>query len=135
MPPDQAHAFQVYWTGSVLLAAATFGAGWAVRHRRIPRWLTSLGTISFSLYLLHPVLLMLSDQFLGTPDHDDMLRLVVFVLVLVAVSGLTYRYVEVPFQRLGRRLARRMAERQVRPACPVAEPVGAQALAPGAVPP
>ena len=34
MPPDQAHAFQVYWTGSVLLAAATFAGGWAVRHRR-----------------------------------------------------------------------------------------------------
>ncbi len=130
MAPDQAHAFQVYWTGSVLLAAATFGAGWAVRHRRLPRWLTALGTISFSLYLLHPVLLMLSDQFLGTPDHDDVLRLITFVLVLILVSALTYRYVEMPFQRLGRRLSHRRAT----PPVLVAEPVAA-ALAPGAAPP
>jgi peptidoglycan/LPS O-acetylase OafA/YrhL len=107
MSPAQADAFQVYWVGSVLLATLTFAVGWALRGRRIPRWLTALGTISFSIYLLHPVLLMLNDQILGTPDHDDAVRLVVFVLVLIAVSGLTYRYVEVPFQRLGRRLNHR----------------------------
>ena len=118
MSPAQADAFQVYWVGSVLLAALTFAGGWALRGRRIPSWLTALGTISFSLYLLHPVLLMLNDQLLGTPDHDDGVRLGVFVLVLIGVSGLTYRYVEVPFQRLGRRLNRR-------PAVPVVPPVPA----------
>jgi peptidoglycan/LPS O-acetylase OafA/YrhL len=107
MSPAQADAFQVYWGGSVALAALTFAGGRALRHRRIPRWLTGLGRISFSLYLLHPVLLMLSDQFLGPPGHDDGVRLGLFVLVLVGVSTVTYRYVEVPFQRLGRRLARR----------------------------
>lgn len=106
MTPAQADAFQVYWTGSVLLAVATFAAAWRLRHRRVPSWLTALGTISFSLYLLHPVLLMLSDQLLGTPDHDDVPRLVGFVVVLVVVSALTYRYVEAPCQRLGRRLGR-----------------------------
>jgi peptidoglycan/LPS O-acetylase OafA/YrhL len=106
MSPAQADAFQVYWVGSVLLAALTFAGGWALRGRRIPSWLTALGTISFSLYLLHPVLLMLNDQLLGTPDHDDGVRLGLFVLVLIGISGLTYRYVEVPFQRLGRRLNR-----------------------------
>jgi peptidoglycan/LPS O-acetylase OafA/YrhL len=107
MPPAQADAFGVYWTGSLLLAALTFAAAWGLRHRRIPRWLTGLGAISFSLYLLHPVLLMLSDQFGGTPDHDDAFRLTIFVVVLVMVSALTYRYVEVPFQRLGRRIGHR----------------------------
>jgi peptidoglycan/LPS O-acetylase OafA/YrhL len=109
MWPWQAKAFQVYWVGSVLLAALTFAAGWALRHRRIPRRLTALGTVSFSVYLLHPVLLMVNDQFLGRPDHDDALRVVLFVPVLVAVSFLSYRYVELPFQRLGRRLNRRPA--------------------------
>jgi peptidoglycan/LPS O-acetylase OafA/YrhL len=104
MSPAQAETFGVYWTGSVLLAAVTFAAAWALRHRRIPRWLTGLGTISFSLYLLHPVLLMLSDQFGGTPEHDDPLRLTAFTAALIVISTLTYRYVEVPFQRLGRRL-------------------------------
>jgi peptidoglycan/LPS O-acetylase OafA/YrhL len=105
MTPAQADAFQVYWAGSVLLAALTFAAGWLLlRHRRIPRWLTGLGTISFSLYVLHPVLLMLADQFGVVPDGDDVIALVVFVAVLIGVSTLTYRYVERPFQRLGRRL-------------------------------
>jgi peptidoglycan/LPS O-acetylase OafA/YrhL len=109
MSGAQASAFRFYWAGSVLLAAATFVAAWALRHRRIPRWLTGLGAISFSLYLLHPVLLMLSDQLLGTSGHDDAGRLAMFVLVLVVVSGLTHRYVELPFQRLGRRVDRRPA--------------------------
>jgi peptidoglycan/LPS O-acetylase OafA/YrhL len=121
MWPWQAKEFQVYWVGSVLLAALTFAVGWALRHRRIPRWLTTLGTVSFSLYLLHPVLLMINDQVLGRPDHDDAFRVVVFVPVLVAVSFLSYRYVELPFQRLGRRLNRRpgpIAPRPVVPAVP-----------------
>jgi len=105
----------------VLLAALTFAVGWALRNRRIPGWLTALGTVSFSLYLLHPVLLMINDQVLGRPDHDDAFRVVVFVPVLVAVSFLSYRYVELPFQRLGRRLNRRpgpIAPRPVVPAVP-----------------
>ncbi|MGH3379630.1 MAG: acyltransferase family protein [Actinoallomurus sp.] len=118
MWPWQAKEFQVYWTGSVLLAALTFAVGWALRRRHIPRWLTTLGTISFSLYLLHPVLLMVNDQLLGRPDHDDALRVVLFLPVLVAVSLLTYRYVELPFQRLGRRLNRRTDARPARPAVP-----------------
>ncbi|MCO5972655.1 acyltransferase family protein [Actinoallomurus soli] len=127
MAPAQVDAFAVYWSGSLILAALTFAGGWALRRHRIPRWLTGLGAISFSLYLLHPVLLMLSDQFGGTPDHDDALRLTVFVAVLIAVSALTYRYVESPFQRLGRRIGRSTATAARRPAVgdaagPVAAP-------------
>jgi len=107
MSAAQAADFQLYWTGSVLLAAATFAAGWALRRHRIPRWATRLGAISFSVYLLHPVLLMLSDQLGGTPDDDSPLRLAIFVVVLLAVSTLTHRYIELPFQRLGRTLAGR----------------------------
>jgi peptidoglycan/LPS O-acetylase OafA/YrhL len=118
MWPWQAKAFQVYWVGSVLLAALTFAVGWALRGCRIPSWLTTLGTISFSLYLLHPVLLMVNDEFLGRPDHDDALRVVVFVPILVAVSLLTYRYVELPFQRLGRRLNHRPAPPEPQLAAP-----------------
>lgn len=123
MWPWQAKEFQVYWVGSVLLATLTFAVGWALRGRRIPSWLTTLGTISFSLYMLHPVLLMLNDQFFGRPDQDDVVRLAVFVPVLVAVSLLTYRYVELPFQRLGRRLNRRAAPPEPQlatPSCPAA---------------
>ncbi|MFB9839760.1 acyltransferase family protein, partial [Actinoallomurus acaciae] len=106
----QADAFGTYWTWSILLAAVTFAAAWTLRHRRVPGGLAGLGKISFSLYLLHPVLLMISDQLGCTPDHDDVPRLLVFVLVLIGAGTLTYRYVEAPCQRLGRRLTRRPRE-------------------------
>jgi peptidoglycan/LPS O-acetylase OafA/YrhL len=118
MSKAQADAFRTYWTGSLALAAVTFAAAWALRHRRIPAVLAGLGKISFSLYLLHPVLLMISDQLGGTPEHDDVLRQLVFVVVLIGASTLTYRYVEAPCQRLGRRLTRR--SRDARPDSPAA---------------
>ncbi|MGH3387471.1 MAG: acyltransferase family protein, partial [Actinomadura sp.] len=108
-PAAAARAFQVYWTGTVVLTAVTFGALMALRHRRMPRWLTGLGVISYSVYLLHPVLLMLSDQFFGTPDYDRPFGLLIFVAVLLAVSWATQRFVEAPMQRLGRRLADRVS--------------------------
>jgi peptidoglycan/LPS O-acetylase OafA/YrhL len=107
MAAAQAQGFGLYWSGSIVLAAMTFAVGWALRHRAIPGWLTGLGTMSFSIYLLHSVLLMLFDQFFGMPDHDDPLRLLLFVLVLLAVSWAAHRFIEAPAQRLGRRLVRR----------------------------
>jgi peptidoglycan/LPS O-acetylase OafA/YrhL len=109
LPRAAAHEFAVYWTGSVLLAGLTFGVLMALRYRRMPRWLTGLGVISYSVYLLHPVLLMLSDEVFGTPDHDRPLGLLIFVAVLLMVSWTTHRFIETPMQSLGRRLARRVS--------------------------
>ncbi|GAB2482442.1 acyltransferase family protein [Streptosporangium sandarakinum] len=83
------------WAPALLLAAAFFAAGFALRRRSFPRWLTHLGVISFSLYLLHPLLLRVVPN------------LPLFFLVLVPLAYLTHRLVEAPAQRLGRRLARR----------------------------
>ncbi|MBP2707838.1 acyltransferase [Microbispora sp. RL4-1S] len=80
------------WAPAILLAAAVFGVAYALRRRRFPRWLTELGVISFSLYLLHPLLLRLAPN------------LPVFFLVLVPLAYLTHRLIEAPAQRLGRRL-------------------------------
>ncbi|MEU6035810.1 acyltransferase [Actinomadura sp. NPDC047616] len=107
VPEEQVAGFRVYWTGSVLLAAGSFAGAWLLRERRFPRWWTGLGTISFSVYLVHHVLLMLSDRFLGTSGRDEVHRLVVFVVVLLAVSRVTYRWIEAPAQRFGRALGAR----------------------------
>ncbi|SNR24914.1 acyltransferase family protein [Actinomadura mexicana] len=97
---------QLVWCGAVLAAAATFAAGWRLRHRRFPAWTTGLGTISFSVYLLHPLLLMAAAQFLGVSGREDAVGLAFFLLVLIAASWASQRWIEAPAQRLGRRLTR-----------------------------
>jgi len=113
---------EMAWSSSVILAAATFAAGWLLRRRRFPRWATGLGTVSFSIYLLHPLLLMVSTQFLGVTRHENVIGAVVFFAVLIATSWASQRWIEAPAQRLGRRLARRPV--------PVDEPRPAPALTP-----
>lgn len=85
-------AEEAAWTSAVLLAAAVFALVFALRRRRFPGWLAHLGVISFSLYLLHPLLLRIVPN------------LAVFFLALAALCLVTYRLVEAPGQRLGRRL-------------------------------
>ncbi|GAA3413547.1 acyltransferase family protein [Streptosporangium vulgare] len=85
------------WAPALLLAAGFFAAGFALRRRSFPRWLAHLGVISFSLYLLHPLLLRISPN------------LPLFFLALIPLCYLTHRLLEAPAQRLGRRLARSSA--------------------------
>ncbi|MFE2419866.1 acyltransferase family protein [Streptomyces hokutonensis] len=96
------------WVVAFLLAVLTFGSGLALRRRRVPRWLTWLGTISYSVYLVHPVLLAVTDGTIGRLRQDSPVAELAFVAVLLPLCALTYRYVEVPSRRWGRRLARRV---------------------------
>jgi peptidoglycan/LPS O-acetylase OafA/YrhL len=107
------HQWQVQWATSILLAAATFGLGMAARNRKVPRVAAWLGVISFSVYLLHPLVF---DAYRDVPalhrlDHStEPVQAGVFValaVVIIAVSALTYYAIEKPMQRLGHRLARR----------------------------
>ncbi|GII52564.1 hypothetical protein Pth03_09530 [Planotetraspora thailandica] len=82
------------WAPAMLLAVVFFAGVFALRHRTFPRWPARLGVISFSLYLLHPLLLQVVPN------------LPVFFLVLVPLGYLTHRLIEAPAQRLGRRLTR-----------------------------
>ena len=101
--------WQVQWATSVLLAGATFGVGLAVRRMRIPRWCAWLGVISYSVYLLHPLVF---DAYRSIPvlhrKHtmpDQFLFFVGLLAVIIGLSALTYYLVEKPMQRLGRRVA------------------------------
>ncbi|MFE6618957.1 acyltransferase family protein [Streptomyces sp. NPDC057740] len=105
---DGDHFTRRGWIVAFLSAALTFGAGLAARHRRIPRLLSGLGTISYSVYLTHPLLLAVIDSTAGRRRQDDPVLEVAFFVVLLPMCVLTHRYVEVPGQALGRRLARRV---------------------------
>ncbi|WP_051744637.1 acyltransferase family protein [Streptomyces yerevanensis] len=96
------------WIVAFLLAVLTFGIGLALRRRRIPRRLTWLGTISYSVYLVHPVLLAVSDGTIGRWRRDSLVLEVTFFAVLLPLCALTHRYIEAPGQAWGRRLARRV---------------------------
>ncbi|MEV5488752.1 hypothetical protein AB0L47_12230 [Streptomyces bobili] len=90
-----------------LMAVGTFGAGLAFRRRRVPRLLVGLGTISYSVYMVHPVLLAVSDATIGRRPHGSLVLEGAFYALLLPLSWLTHRHVEKPGQRWGRNLARR----------------------------
>jgi peptidoglycan/LPS O-acetylase OafA/YrhL len=109
------------WISAIVLAAISFALAMALRRRRLPRWLTGLGLISYSVYLLHPVLLMVTDVTIGRWRQDNLAVELGFLAVLLLLSWAAQRYVEAPGQRWGRHLARRT--HQV--AC-MTDPVGAR---------
>jgi peptidoglycan/LPS O-acetylase OafA/YrhL len=103
------HHWQVQWATSVLLAGATFGVGLVIRRVRIPRWCAWLGMISYSVYLLHPIVF---NAYRSVPvlhrRHtmpDQVLFFAGLLAVIIGLSALTYYLVEKPMQRLGRRVA------------------------------
>ncbi|MEV1249618.1 acyltransferase [Nonomuraea sp. NPDC049750] len=101
------------WITTIALAAATFAGGMTLRGRRVPRVLTWLGLISYSLYLVHHPLLKFFVEVSGDLRRSPLplqigMATLAMVLVLLA-SALAYRFVEKPMQSLGRRVSRRAA--------------------------
>lgn len=84
------------WLG----AYAIFGAGVALRRRPVPGVLRRLGTISYSVYLVQ-ALVLIAVPALPSP----LLSAAVWTVLVIGVSETTYRLVEQPAVRLGRRLA------------------------------
>jgi len=98
------------WFSALFLAGLTFGAGLALRHVRWPRALTWLGLVSYSVYLLHPLVIEVYHHFRWTRLHHPFpLQVLLFagvLAVVIALSSLTYLFVERPMQNVGRRLGR-----------------------------
>ena len=111
--------WQWQWMTSLVGAALTFGVGLLLRERRVPRILAWLGMISYSVYLLHPLIL---DAFRDVPTlHHASRGLVVqlplaagLIAVVIATSAATYYLVEKPMQRLGHKVAKRWDRPQTR---------------------
>jgi peptidoglycan/LPS O-acetylase OafA/YrhL len=114
-PQHQRALQQREWVLSVALAGLTFAIGMALRNRPVPSILAWLGLVSYSVYLLHPLLI---DVYGSIPfaqaNHPAALQVAmasVFLAVLLACCALTYYLIEAPMQRLGRRVAARLDAR------------------------
>ncbi len=108
---DALGAFVYDWlvaAGAALIVAATL-AGESISRALVHPVLTFLGDISYSLYLLHTVVLLTAVHLAG--------RAIPWPVTVVAALGLTipaaylsYRFIEVPTIRLGRKLAERIRD-------------------------
>jgi peptidoglycan/LPS O-acetylase OafA/YrhL len=96
---------------TLVVFAGAFALARALRHRSMPRWLAWLGTISYSLYLVHfvliqvlaPVLTYLGRRLYGPAELPAVAG---YLALLIGLSWLTHRYIEVPGQRLAARRPR-----------------------------
>jgi len=109
------------WVSSVALAGVTFAAGLAVQNLRVPPVLAWLGLVSYSVYLMLPLMLDLYDDIPFAPSYHHLAWLqagatAVFLAALLACAALTHYLVESPMQRLGRRAATRLEARFGAPA-------------------
>ena len=107
-----AHAELIFsrkWISALGLAGLTFAAGLTLRHVRWPRALTWLGLISYSVYLLHPLVIEAYHHFYPSRQHHFYLQVLIaagLLVIVIALSSVTYLCIERPMQNAGRRVGR-----------------------------
>jgi peptidoglycan/LPS O-acetylase OafA/YrhL len=69
-----------------------------------------LGAVSYSLYLLHPSMLMLSQWLLGGTGASALIIASLATVLTMGTAHLCFRYIESPFIQLGKRLNNRKAK-------------------------
>jgi peptidoglycan/LPS O-acetylase OafA/YrhL len=69
-----------------------------------------LGAVSYSLYLLHPSMGMLSEYLLHGTDAPGLVVALVATALTLAAAHLCFRFIEHPFIQLGKRLNNRNAK-------------------------
>ncbi|MFC4071481.1 acyltransferase family protein [Actinoplanes subglobosus] len=85
---------------TLLVFGGSFAAGMLLRHRHTPSWLARIGVLSYSVYLIHYVLIELCRPLLSSSVPGP-LRAAGYLAAVFGISWLTHRYIEVPGQRLG----------------------------------
>ncbi|GIE31497.1 hypothetical protein Ait01nite_045420 [Actinoplanes italicus] len=96
----------VRWVSVTTAVTITFVLGFALRERRMPAVLTWLGAVSFSIYLLHVVVLGLLKQVVPVEKAGPILFGLLFAGGTLLAAGFVHRFVEQPGQALGRALQR-----------------------------
>jgi peptidoglycan/LPS O-acetylase OafA/YrhL len=133
--PGDYTQWRVEWITSLVAAFGTFAIGMALRHKRVPGWLAWLGLVSYSVYLLHPIILNAYrsvDAFHQPHPFPIQVLLAAGILVVVlGCSAATYYFIESPMQKLGHRLSRYLQARfgpdTIPPPVPDPQPVPAEA--------
>jgi peptidoglycan/LPS O-acetylase OafA/YrhL len=112
VPEPTTGATPRWWTEAVtfLSAYALFGALFLLRRFSYPRFVVYLGTISYSVYLVHALVLMLPR-----PALDPVPRFAVMLAGTLALAAVTYHGIEKPGQNIGRRVISRYRARAGRP--------------------
>jgi peptidoglycan/LPS O-acetylase OafA/YrhL len=107
--------FDLQWISCLVLAGGTFAVGMALRHRTVPRVLAWLGLVSYSVYILHPIVLNAYRSFhVFRRPHPFPIQVGLAAGILAVVlcfSALTYYFIESPMQRVGHRFARLLQNR------------------------
>jgi peptidoglycan/LPS O-acetylase OafA/YrhL len=97
------------WLTSVAAAGLTFAIGLACRDKKVPAVFAWLGLVSFSVYLLHPLMVEVFRRLPITqgphPLPEQFLMVGVFLAILLMLCWLSHRFVESTMQRQGRRVA------------------------------
>ncbi len=113
--PKDVLQWRIQWVSCLVLAGATFAIGMGLRHKRVPGWLAWLGLVSYSVYLLHPIVL---NAYRTVPvfhePHPFPIQVLLAAGILAVVLGLsaiTYYCIESPMQKLGHRVSRYLQAR------------------------
>ena len=97
------------WVTSLALAGGTFAIGMACRGKKMPVVFAWLGLVSYSVYLLHPLLVSLYNQIPMTrhphPFPEQLALAAAFLAALLGGCWLSHRFIEAPMQRQGKRFA------------------------------
>lgn len=88
--------------GSWFGAYALFGTLYLLRASRFPPLFVWLGQISYSIYLLHPVVMCLFPS-----STESVLTLAAIDLGTIVLAAITFRFIEKPFIDFGVRLGKR----------------------------
>lgn len=102
------HTLFAFLFAGVLIVSLTQKSNGLVGILRL-KLLTWIGSISYSLYLVHYLILGLVHHFLGRPGlgiHDgfDVTITLLALITSIGISWLIFRFVETPLVKIGKKL-------------------------------